>query len=140
MKKISLVIFTFVVFIITAAAAQTKGPPTVTLSASNVPGEIISWIAPAAIQGGWAGCGSPSTCTYQTYVISGACPAIIVGSSGWSVLGSPTAALQITDGAEAPGSTESYVVYTLQSGASSGPSNCFTYTFPFAPSAPGTVQ
>lgn len=137
MKTLLRIIVLFALGMLAGAAfAQTKGPATVTVTAASTANGVLTWTAPAAVSGGWAGCGSPSTCTYQVYVLPATCPSPLIGSTGWATIGSPVSGTTFTDGVEAGGSTESYYVVTLQGGMQSGPSNCITLTFPFAPGDP----
>jgi hypothetical protein len=136
MKKISL--FCAVIFAAMLISPNAKAQ-TLTLQGATPHAIALSWTAPVA-SGGWLGCTAGSPCTYAPYALVGAtCPAVLVGSTGWTAL-STVNSTTATDSGQTPGSIVSYVVYTMQGGNQSTPSNCITVTVPLDPLPPTGLQ
>jgi hypothetical protein len=129
----------FTLVLILGAVGFHAHAQTLTLQGATPHTIALTWTAPVA-SGAWPGCTAGSPCTYAPYALVGAtCPAVLVGSSGWTAL--PTvSATTATDAGQAPGSTVSYVVYTVQGGNQSAPSNCITVTVPLDPPPPTGLQ
>jgi hypothetical protein len=110
--------------------AQVKANGSVVISGPTTEVATLAWKESSSC---------PSTanpCTYQINGILGTCPATVVGSTGWTTVGTTTSdVLTFTDSTEQPATSGtplqiSYVVVTLSGGQQAGPSNCVTLTFP----------
>jgi hypothetical protein len=73
-------------------------------------------------------CQPGQTCpVFQVYRLQGACPANLNTSTGWTVIGT-TSAAEFTDSNVVSGTTYSYDVEVLNGPVFSGPSNCISET------------
>ena len=104
------------------AHAQVKANGTVTLSGASTDVVTLTWTEPTSCPN------TTAPCTYQVDGILGTCPATIVGSTGWTVVGTTaTDVATYVDSSEVANTTGtpvqiSYVIYTLSGGAQSLPS------------------
>jgi len=137
-KFLSSLVLAFVgLFLVTSHAqgVTLQGPVTPSVSVA------LTWVAPIA-SGNFVACNTTTVCEYTAYRIPGTCPATVIGSSGWTTLGTTQASvLAYTDTTVAPLPTYSYVVEAvlISDLMASGPSNCVTVTtgaLPLVPNVP----
>lgn len=104
---------------------------TVTLPPASTYGAVITWPLPSV-------CTTATPCTFQGYQIVGTCPTTITDTTGWTALTlTGTQATTVSSGVEPSGTTQSFVVETVQgSNGHSGPSNCISLLIPNPPPAP----
>lgn len=99
---------TLLAMLIVAAATVYAQAATVSLPGPPTHQAKVGWTAPSV-------CNSTTPCTFQVYRIAGACPAILNGSPGWTLVG--TTAPQVgsyVDTTVSAGATYAYAIYPVQ--------------------------
>ena len=111
---------------------------TATLPAATPVSVTVPWSLPS-------NCTSTQTCQFQVYRLQGACPGILAGSTGWTLIATTAAqAISYKDTTVAGGTQYCYDVEAVPTGSStvfSGPSNAGQITTLFTPNPPviGTI-
>lgn len=139
MRKLSIIVTLgwLVALLATAFAnAQTVQLPSATPSSVTVP-----WTLPSSDP--TTSCTSTQQCIMSVYRQTGTCPSVLVGSTGWTLVGTSSAnATQYIDNTTSPNTTYAYTVEASPVGATttfSGPANCQSIKTPFHP-APVNVS
>jgi hypothetical protein len=144
MKKLCLALASLAASLLFCVNVQSQ---TITLKGASTPtlSVALTWTAPVA-SGALVACNATNICEYTVYRISGACPATLVGSGGWTALGTTAdSVLDYADSTVAPLTEYSYVVEAVLMSdlQQSNPSNCYTVTtgsLPLVPNAPTVLQ
>lgn len=103
----------------------------------------LTWTAPSAVTGGWAGCTTTAPCSYsvwRTTLAAGAtaCPTAAASYAEVSNPASLPTAASYADTTVAANSNYCYTVQTVQEGASSPPSNSVELSVPALPVSAAT--